>query len=179
MKARVEMVSPSRKTPARALGVALTAGAWVMVATLAASDARAQHGPGQHGTAQPGTSAAKDGRQRLVLPRADREVVLAEMRTMLESVSGVVKGLANNDTAGAERALRGPGMMHALQGNQRLRKQLPKGFLDLGDQLHKGLDDLADRLKAGATKEEGLKMLGTVTATCVACHATYRLDERR
>jgi hypothetical protein len=165
--------------PSRAVRIPLGVVTLMIAAALVASDAGAQHGPGQHGMAPPSAAPAKDGRQRVMLARADRETVLAEMRMMLESVSGVVQGLANNDTAAAERALRGPGMMHPLATNQKLRKQLPKGFLDLGDQLHKGLDGLADRFKAGATKDEGLKMLGTVTATCVACHATYRLDERR
>jgi len=138
--------------------------------------ADAQHSGHAHGgeTAAP----ARDARQRVVLARADRDRVLTEMRAMLESVSGALQGLAVSDLAAAERALVENGT-HVLQTDDRLRKQLPKPFLELGDRLHTGLDELANRLRAGAPRDDALRMLGGVTSTCVACHATYRIDERR
>lgn len=164
------------RSPFASLGV-------IALGLLAASDAAGQHA-GQHGGGQQAPPSAqhapnKDARQRLVLPRAERERVLAEMRMMLESVSGMLQALGDNNLAAAERAARGSGTMHAIEADPKVRKLLPKQFLELGDQLHKRLDDLVDRLEAGATRDEAIKALGTLTGTSVACHATYRIDEKR
>lgn len=57
--------------------------------------------------------------------------------------------------------------------------QLPPPFLQLGMQTHRAFDALADQLKAGASGQEALKAIAQRTGNCVACHATYRLDEAR
>ena len=82
-----------------------------------------------------------------MLPRAERDKVLAEMRMMLESVSSMLQALGDNDPAAAARAARGSGI-HPIEPDPKIRKLLPKQFLELGDLLHKRLDDLANRLKA-------------------------------
>ena len=55
----------------------------------------------------------------------------------------------------------------------------PPPFLRLGMQTRRAFDALADQLKAGTSGEEALKALTGLTGNCVACHATYRLDEAR
>lgn len=120
-----------------------------------------------------------DARQRLTLPLAQRDAVLAEMRNMLGSFSGIVQGLATDDLAGAEKAARASGMAVAADVDPELKKLLPQSFLQLGMQTHRGFDQLADRIKAGATTQDALKSLASLTGNCVVCHATYRLDEAR
>lgn len=120
-----------------------------------------------------------DARQRLTLAPAQRDAVLAEMRNMLGSFSGIVQGLAAGDPVGAEKAARASGMAVAVDVDPELKKMLPQSFLQLGMQTHKGFDQLADRIKTGATTQDALRGLASLTGNCVVCHATYRLDEAR
>ena len=61
-----------------------------------------------------------------------------------------------------------------------VRAQLPPPpFLRLGMQTRRAFDALADQLRTGASSEEALKAITQLTGNCVACHATYRLDEAR
>ena len=120
-----------------------------------------------------------DTRQRLVLEPAQRDKILAEMRLMLGSMGGIVQGLAAGDLAAIEKAARASGMVAAADVDPQIEKLLPQQFLELGMQTHKGFDQLADRIKAGGTREDVLTGLARLTGNCVACHATYRLDETR
>ncbi len=130
---------------------------------------------GHAGTKQAQSPA--DPRQRLVLPRAERDKVLGEMRQMLASMSGVLHGSVSNDMAAIEKAARASGMAMAV--DRELEKKLPKAFLQLGLQTHRSYDTLADQAKAGGTREEVMRTLADLSSNCVGCHAAYRLDEAR
>jgi hypothetical protein len=101
------------------------------------------------------------------------------MRIMLESVSGIIQGLASDDLPAAEKAARASGMMEAADVDPQIRKLLPQQFLELGMQTHRGFDTLADQIKAGGSRDDTLRGLAKLTGNCLACHATYRLDEAR
>ena len=120
---------------------------------------------------------SSDPRQKLVLARAERGKVLAEMRQMLGSVSGILHGLVTNDMAAIEKAARISGMEKAA--DPQLKKKLPEAFLRLGMQTHKAFDELADQAKPGGTREDALKRLAVLSNNCVGCHAAYRIDEAR
>ena len=120
---------------------------------------------------------ATDSRERIRLAPAERDVVLAEMRTMLESLSRIVHGLAAGDLLMAEKAARASGMKATVES--RLEKKLPAHFLQLGRRVHTRFDQLAEAIKTGATKDDVLKRLAALTGYCVACHSAYRLEEMR
>ena len=48
----------------------------------------------QHSAHQETARGASDAREAIILSRAERDLLLAEMRLMLESTEGVVAGLA-------------------------------------------------------------------------------------
>jgi cytochrome c556 len=123
------------------------------------------------------TEPSADTRQRLVLPRAERDKVLAEMRQMLGSMSGVLHGFVANDMPGVEKAARASGT--AMAADPQLEKKLPEAFLQLGMQTHKSFDKLADQAKTGGTREDAIKALAVLSNNCVGCHSAYRLDEGR
>lgn len=120
-----------------------------------------------------------DRRQRIVVPPAARERVLAEMRAMLESVNGVLRALAAGDLAAGEKAARASGLATAADVEPEVKRALPPQFLSLGMQTHRGFDRVAEELRAGAAREAIVASLAEVTSLCVACHAAYRLDEAR
>ena len=125
----------------------------------------------------PQSEPSSDTRQRLTLPRAQRDKILAEMRQMLGSIRGILDGLAANDMPTIESAARISGMGKAA--DPELKKKVPEGFLKLGLQTHKGFDDLADKAKAGGAREDIIKNLAALTNNCVGCHGAYRIDETR
>jgi hypothetical protein len=120
-----------------------------------------------------------DARQRLVLPAAQRDQVLTEMRLMLGSVSGILQNLAAGDLLAGEKAARASGIAVAADVDPRIEQHLPQPFLELGVKTHNGFDSLADRMKAGASRDDVIRELAGITGNCVACHAIYRLDESR
>jgi len=120
-----------------------------------------------------------DMRHRLMVPGPARDMVLAEMRRMLESVNAILHALPANDLTAIERAARASGLAMAADVDPQLRDRLPPPFLQLGMATHRGFDELADEVNAGGTREQALAALGRITSNCVACHAIYRLDESR
>jgi hypothetical protein len=95
-----------------------------------------------------------DPRQRLMLPPQARDKVLAEMRHMLESVNGVLRGVAANDLAAAEKAARASGTAMAVEMDPALMQRLLPAFRELGLQTH-GVDDLADRIAHARRRDPG------------------------
>lgn len=126
-----------------------------------------------------GPAAPPDGRQRVLVPVPARDKILLEMRHMLEAVAAIHQGLAEGSMPRVEQAARGAGLGTAAEVNPEIRRQLPQQFLTLGMQTHRKFDELAERVKGGGGREDALKGLAEVTANCVACHASYRLDETR
>jgi hypothetical protein len=125
----------------------------------------------------PSSESSTDTRQRITLPRAQRDKILAEMRQMLGSIRGILHGLAANDMPTIERAARVSGMERAT--DPELKKKVPEGFLKFGLQTHQGFDRLADKAKTGATREDIIKEMAALTNNCVGCHGAYRVVEAR
>jgi hypothetical protein len=120
---------------------------------------------------------ATDERERILVPAPARNMVLAEMRQMLRSLEGVLSGLAEGDRAAAAEAARASGMAVAVDVSPEVRARLPEAFVQLGMATHQGFDALAAKLKQPLDTGAALAELSALTQNCVACHATYRLDE--
>jgi hypothetical protein len=138
-----------------------------LVAAIGIAPARAQQEP----------AGAVDTRERILLPAPARNMVLAEMRQMLISMEGVLAGLAREDEAAAADAARASGTAAAVDVAPEVADLLPEAFIQLGMATHQGYDDLADKLDAGVPQQEALAAFADLTQNCVACHATYRIDE--
>ena len=122
----------------------------------------------------PAPEDSVDPRTAVVLPAGGRDAVLAEMRLMLGSVHGVLDGAARSDTAAIRAAAAASGLVMAA--DPALEKVLPPAFLTLGMSTHMAFDTLAAHATAGpAAAIEGLSR---ITASCIACHAAFRLEVR-
>ena len=124
-----------------------------------------------------GAQPVSDTRERVRLTSTEKDKILLEMRVMLYSLSEIMQGLVANDLVKAERAARASEVAPAADPS--FEKRLPPNFLQLGIRTHKRFGGLADAIKTGATRDAVLKRLAAVTATCVTCHDTYRLDVTR
>ena len=122
------------------------------------------------------TVPATDGRQAIMLNPDEKDLILAEMRTMLASVQGVVEGIANEDMKQVALAARQSGSATAAQVPAGLMAKLPLGFKQLGHDAHLGFDEITVGAENDEPGELLLVRLGERLNNCVACHATYRLD---
>jgi hypothetical protein len=122
------------------------------------------------------TQVAPDGRTAVLLAPDERNLVLTEMRGMLETVQGVVDGVNADDIKQVAQAARASGMAAAADVNPALMARLPLEFKQLGLSVHKRFDEIATAADSGASREQLLASLGTQLSACVACHAGYRMD---
>lgn len=133
---------------------------------------RESHPPAAHPAGEPAPSGG-GGPRALALPAEAREAILAEMRTMLGSVQGALDAAARGDTAAVRAAVRPSGM--AMAADPHLEELLPADWMQLALATHRGFDSLPGLGSDPATLAAGL---GRITATCNACHATYRIEVR-
>jgi hypothetical protein len=113
-------------------------------------------------------------RTPIALSAKERESIRAGMRVYLESVEGIVDGLADNRMGDVARHARraGTDMIEGVSAADAVR--LPAEFLLLGFDTHMKFDALAEEASRGGTRTVVLQRLGAILANCNACHAMYR-----
>jgi hypothetical protein len=153
--------------------VFLAAAATAGIAPLAL----AQHDH-QHGAA--GMPPQADARMLVEFPPALREHTLASMRDHLLSLQRIQQALAEGayDKA-ADIAETRLGMSSLpVHGAREVAPYMPQGMQDAGTAMHRSASRFAVSLQETAITHELQKPLGELaqlTASCVACHAAYRL----
>ena len=115
-----------------------------------------------------------DSRTSVVLTKAERDQVLAEMRQLLKSVHGVLDGLVAQDLNRAGQAARAAGMAMAADVNPLLMAKLPLAFKAMGMSVHRDFDGLADGIQSGEQGDQVMKRLSDLTSRCTVCHDLYR-----
>ncbi len=118
--------------------------------------------------------AHHDTRAAVRLPAAARGAVLAEMRTMLGSVNGVLVAQAKGDTAAVRTAAMASGA--AAAADPTLESLLPVAWLQLAMSTHHQFDDLAAAVSRPRGTDSLTVRLARLTGNCVGCHAAYRLE---
>lgn len=120
------------------------------------------------------THVAGDGREEIALDAADRDLVLAEMRTFLASVQGITVALTQDDMRAVAEHARKIGAAAVGQMPAGLMQALPLDFKTLGRSVHADFDQLALDAEQLGDRDHALRQLGDILAKCVACHAQYR-----
>lgn len=137
------------------------------------------HTPGSPGAQH--MLAPPDTREPVAFPAMLRAHTLANMRDHLQTVAEIQQllGAGRLDAAGdlAEQRL---GMSSLpLHGADQVAPYMPKGMQDAGTAMHRAASQFAiatrDASVSGDTKAV-MAALAHVTATCVSCHAKYRLE---
>jgi len=124
-----------------------------------------------------GNVAQKSGSERaaIVLDYQDRELVLDEMRAMLQSTQQIIEGLANNNRAQVINAAKAAGMGSAIDLDPVFLAKLPLDFKTLGFSMHSDMDALSKRAINGASDKELAGMLANTLNKCVGCHSAWQL----
>ena len=125
------------------------------------------------------TEKGDDGRTAVILGSAERQMVLNEMRLLLETSRTIVEALANEDLAAVEAAARPIGSAAIATVDFSLRAKLPLEFKKLGFGTHYAFDDITDMAGQGQpVKAIQLKLAETMN-NCIVCHATFQLPEMK
>ncbi|MEX5217373.1 MAG: hypothetical protein NW701_06055 [Nitrospira sp.] len=127
------------------------------------------------------TAPGTDGRTEILLAPAERDLILAEMRSLLKAVSGVIAGLSDapEPTAQAGLAARAAGMQMEADVDPALIGKLPLPFKQMGMSVHRDMDGLADAAAAGESSQQILKRLAAITSRCTTCHDMYRFGTEK
>lgn len=119
------------------------------------------------------TTPGSDGRQAITLESHEKDLVLGEMRTMLESINGIVGGLSANDNNQIIEAARKSGSASTQSVPPSLMAKLPLEFKKLGMSVHQGFDNIVVSAQQEEPVDFVLSKLDQQLNRCVACHATY------
>ncbi|HFD33243.1 MAG TPA: hypothetical protein ENJ28_11130 [Gammaproteobacteria bacterium] len=117
-----------------------------------------------------------DGREAIVLTEPERALVLAEMRTFLDSVQQITKGVANGNMKTVTDAanLVGRGAQQGMPGS--LVGKLPLNFKKLGFDTHSKFSQLALDAEQLGDEQHALSQLSELMENCVACHEMFKIE---
>jgi hypothetical protein len=129
----------------------------------------------------PGAALGEDRRQAVAFPAPMREHTLANMRDHLLALQEIQAALARQQFDRAADLAEGRLGMSSLglHGAHEVARFMPKGMQDAGTAMHRAASRVALAARdAGAMGDlrPALSSLAELTATCVACHAAYRLE---
>lgn len=125
------------------------------------------------------TAQGTDNRTAVILKPAERDLVLGEMRMLLQGTQGILAAVNANDLPAAAKAARAVGMASAVDINPALMAKLPLEFKQLGMSVHQSMDDLAAAAEAGQPASTVTTMLADTLARCVNCHAAWQLQAEK
>lgn len=117
-------------------------------------------------------------RTTISLNQAERELVLEEMRNMLQSTQKIVEGTANNDMQQVALAAKAAGMGSAIDLDPKFLSKLPATFKTLGFSMHSDMDAIAKAAERGANVQEINKMLSSTLLKCVGCHSSWQISPK-
>ena len=123
------------------------------------------------------TQPSADGRSAILLSPGERDLVLSEMRTFLQSVQRITQALTTEDMAEAAKAAREVGAAAADGVPVSLMAKLPIGFKKLGLSTHRAFDQLALDAEQLGDPAHTLNQLAALQLNCVGCHAGFRIAE--
>jgi hypothetical protein len=118
-------------------------------------------------------------RQAVSVSRADEAHLRAGMRGYLESLQGVLDGLAGNRLDRVATSARGAGMAAVKGVRFEMVASLPPEFTLLSVDTHERFDALARRAAERASRQEIVSLAGEILANCTACHAMFTLAPRK
>ena len=109
------------------------------------------------------------------LDQNERDLVLDEMRTMLQATQMIVEGVANSDLKQISAAGKAGGMGAAVDLDPKFLSKLPLEFKTLGFSMHSDMDSIAKSAESGATPKEISRMLSATLLKCVGCHSSWQI----
>jgi hypothetical protein len=121
------------------------------------------------------TEKAEDARIAILLEPGERDLMLKEMRTFVESLQLMSDALSKDDMKGVAQAARSVGMAKSQDVPLAMIGKLPLEFKKLAFSVHGGFDTIASDAETIGTAKHTLGQLSEVLQKCVTCHSSYQL----
>jgi hypothetical protein len=121
------------------------------------------------------TARGADGRTAVLLREGERQLVLEEMRGLLEATQQILEGLYDGDMKQVGQAASAVGMAATSTMDVALKARLPMEFRKLGFATHTAFDDIAGMAQNGRDAGAIQKKLAETMNTCIACHAGFQI----
>ncbi len=124
--------------------------------------------------------AAEDGRQLASLPPPAEAALREEMRDNVLALNEILTLLASGqikesgEVAEKKLGMSAMGKHRSLPFEARPGPHMPPAMHKLGMEGHKAASEFA-RIAASGERDKALAVLPTLTASCVACHFSYRI----
>lgn len=115
-----------------------------------------------------------DAREKIELSFKEREEIRAGMRAYLESVQGIVEGLAQHKMAVVAKSAARSGEAMVKDVPVLMALKLPPEFVVISMDTHKKFDELAREARVTRTKLAVTSKLAEVLMNCTSCHAMYK-----
>lgn len=119
--------------------------------------------------------SAPDGRTAVLLKSSERDFVMLEMRTFLEAVRQISRGIENDDMQLVAKAARKVGSAELVHVPGTLMAKLPLAFKTMGLSVHKAFDQMAMDAEQLGDKDHAHSQLNQILPTCTACHSLYSI----
>ncbi|MFQ5582082.1 MAG: hypothetical protein ACE5F3_05595 [Mariprofundaceae bacterium] len=121
------------------------------------------------------TVRVADERTAVLLEEGERQLVLEEMRGLLEATQQVIEGLSSSDMKQIEQAATAVGMQATSTMDVTLKAKLPMEFKKLGFATHTAFDEIAAMAKKTGDAKLIQKKLADTMNNCIACHAGFQI----
>lgn len=118
-----------------------------------------------------------DGRTAVMLSKDERNMVLLEMRTWLQSSQGILAAASTKDFSAISLAAKASGMGAEAGTPGSLFRKLPVEMKKLGFDTRQKFDQIAADAEKNKDSNLVVTQLSEAMNNCIACHATYRFVE--
>ena len=122
---------------------------------------------------------SEDGRTSVILEKAERDLVLGEMRQFLVSVQAVSQAITAGDRDSIAAEATRAGMAAEANTPAVLLAKIPLAMKQLGFGTRGKFDEIAAAAKSGEDMKQLRQRLDSLLGNCIACHAAFRLPEPR
>lgn len=120
--------------------------------------------------------AGSDGRTTIHLPAAERAHFRKGMRVYLESIEGIIDGMAKHKMALVAKAAKKSGVSMVKDVSLDTALGLPPEFAMISMDTHEKFDELAKTAREnGVSKLQITNQLSTILAACTSCHSAFKL----
>jgi len=120
--------------------------------------------------------AAQESRELVELPEMMQKHMLSNMRDHLAAINKILSHMGNKQLDKAAEVAESRLGMSSLEshGASHMAEFMPPEMRKLGTRMHRAASRFALKAQEGRTVP-AYRALSDITASCVACHASYRI----
>ncbi len=120
-----------------------------------------------------------DGRVEIQVNKDERNALLLEMRTWLQSSQSILAAVSDEDFAAVSKIAKAAGMVVEDATPAAMFRKIPLEMKKLGFDTRKQFDDIAADAEKLKSSKHTIAQLSAAMNSCIACHAIYRFSDAK